>query len=106
MFLDKERNNAKLFIQTDVRIAALEALVDFTQVDGKWEDLTFLLDLAETDKHPGVRHRLLRIMIDNPPFKRNTQHPLDKPELADRIWNLMKYLHLILVDNYRKRLDP
>lgn len=73
----------------DVRIAALEALVDFTKVDGKWEDLEFLLDMAETDPHPGVRHRLVRLMVENPPFERGHKHHLDKPELVDRIWNLI-----------------
>ncbi|KAF7388812.1 hypothetical protein HZH66_009949 [Vespula vulgaris] len=73
----------------DVRIAALEALVDFTRVDGKWEDLEFLLDMAETDPHPGVRHRLVRLMVENPPFEKVQKHHLDKPELVDRIWNLI-----------------
>nr|XP_050858954.1 transcription initiation factor TFIID subunit 2 isoform X2 [Vespula vulgaris] len=68
---------------------ALEALVDFTRVDGKWEDLEFLLDMAETDPHPGVRHRLVRLMVENPPFEKVQKHHLDKPELVDRIWNLI-----------------
>lgn len=73
----------------DVRIAALEALVDFTRVDGKWEDLEFLLDMIEMDPHPGVRHRLVRLMVENPPFERAHKHRLDRPELVDRIWNLI-----------------
>lgn len=76
---------------SDIRIAALEALVDFTRVDGKWEDLEFLLDMAEMDPHPGVRHRLVRLMVENPPFERAHKHRLDKPDLVDRIWNLIKY---------------
>ncbi|KAL6435232.1 hypothetical protein ACFW04_005360 [Cataglyphis niger] len=73
----------------DVRIAALEALVDFTRVDGKWEDLEFLLDMAEMDPHPGIRHRLVRLMVENPPFERAHKHRLDRPDLVDRIWNLI-----------------
>ncbi|XP_043273259.1 transcription initiation factor TFIID subunit 2 [Venturia canescens] len=73
----------------DVRIAALQALVDFTKVDGKWDDLEFLLDMAEMDPHPSVRHRLVRLMVENPPFERAHKHRLDKPELVDRIWNLI-----------------
>ncbi|XP_015121942.1 transcription initiation factor TFIID subunit 2 [Diachasma alloeum] len=73
----------------EVRIAALEALVDFTRVDGKWEDLEFLLDMAEMDPHPGIRHKLVRLMVENPPFERAHRHRLDSPELVDRIWNLM-----------------
>ncbi|KAH0952770.1 hypothetical protein HN011_011355 [Eciton burchellii] len=73
----------------DVRLAALEALVDFTRVDGKWEDLEFLLDMAEMDPHPGVRYKLVRLMVENPPFERAHKHRLDKPDLVDRIWNLI-----------------
>lgn len=76
----------------DVRIAALEALVDFTRVDGKWEDMEFLLDMIEADPHPGVRHRLVRLMVENPPFERAHKHRLDRCELVDRIWNLAKYV--------------
>jgi len=75
----------------DVRIAALEALVDFTRVDGTLEDLKFLLDMAEMDPHPGVRHRLIRLMVKNPPFEKAHKHRLDQPNLVHRIWNSMKY---------------
>lgn len=83
--------NDQLTSFLDIRIAALEALVDFTRVDGKWEDLEFLLDMAEMDPHPGIRHRLVRLMVENPPFERAHKHRLDKPDLVDRIWNLIKY---------------
>ena len=73
----------------DIRIAALEALVDFTRVDGKWDDLVFLLNIAKHDKHPGVRHRLVRLLVENPPFDRAHKHPLDRPELVDTIWELI-----------------
>lgn len=73
----------------DVRLAALEALVDFTRIDGKWEDLEFILDMAETDPHPGIRHRLVRLMVENPPFEKSFKHRLDRVELVDRIWNLI-----------------
>ena len=59
-------------------------------MDGKWEDLVFLLDIAENDPHPGVRHRLVRLMVENPPFERAHRHRLDKPDLVHRIWNLIK----------------
>jgi transcription initiation factor TFIID subunit 2 len=83
----------------DVRIAALTALVDFTKVDGKWDDLEFLLDMAENDPHPGVRHRLVRLMVENPPFERAHKHRLDKPEFVNRIWNLIKYVLRKLTNN-------
>lgn len=73
----------------DVRIAALEALVDFTKADGKWEDLQFLLNIAKNDKHPGVRHRLVRLLVDHPPFERAHKHTLDKPDLVETVWALI-----------------
>jgi transcription initiation factor TFIID subunit 2 len=75
---------------TDVRLAALEALVDFTKVDGRWPDLEFLLDIAENDPEPAVRHQLIRMLVENPPFERSHKHRLDKEELAERLWNLIK----------------
>ncbi|CAB0042159.1 unnamed protein product [Trichogramma brassicae] len=73
----------------DVRITALTALVDFTKVDGKWEDLEFLLDMAENDPHPGLRHKLVRLLVENPPFEKYHKHRLDKPELVHKLWNLI-----------------
>ncbi|GLH06390.1 Transcription initiation factor TFIID subunit 2 [Gryllus bimaculatus] len=73
----------------DVRLAALEALVDFTRVDGRWDDLVFLLDLIENDPDPRVRHSLVRLLVENPPFDRAHKHRLDREELVDRLWSLM-----------------
>jgi hypothetical protein len=77
---------------SDVRLAALEALVDFTKVDGRWPDLEFLLDLAENDPEPSVRHQLIRMLVENPPFERSHKHRLDKEELVERLWNLSKWV--------------
>ncbi|KAJ4440026.1 Transcription initiation factor TFIID subunit 2, partial [Periplaneta americana] len=73
----------------DVRLAALEALVDFTKVDGRWQDLEFLLDLAENDPEPMVQHKLIRMLVENPPFERSHKHRLDREELVERLWNLI-----------------
>lgn len=75
----------------DVRIAAMECLVDFVRVDGEWEDLEHLLGLLESDPDKMARHRLARLMIDNPPFspaRRNSK--LDREELTERLWHWMK----------------
>lgn len=73
----------------DVRLCALEALVDYTVVDGKWSDLEFLLDTAEEDPDPGVRFGLVRMLSENPPFQRQAiKHRLDKEELVHRLWKL------------------
>lgn len=73
----------------DVRLAALEALVDYTTVDGNADDLNFLLDIIENDPVPLVRTALLRMLTDNPPFKRRDDSPFNTAELVERLWKLM-----------------
>lgn len=74
----------------DVRIAAMECLVDFVRVDGKWNDLEHLLDILENDPDPRARHELARLLTENPPFDRGQRHRLDKEQLVERIWKEMK----------------
>lgn len=74
----------------DVRVAAMECLVDFVKVDGRWEDLQHLLDLWDNESDPRARHALARLMIENPPFERGQRHKLDREELVERIWGNMK----------------
>nr|XP_018909078.1 PREDICTED: transcription initiation factor TFIID subunit 2 isoform X1 [Bemisia tabaci] len=72
----------------DVRLAALECLVDFTVLDGRWSDLEYLLDMIDEDPDPGVRFELVQMLCDNPPFQRMAgKHRLDIPDLANRLWN-------------------
>lgn len=85
-----------LIVPTDVRLCALEALVDFTRLDGKWPDLEFLLDIMTHDPDPGVRHELVRLMCENPPFQRSastpSQHRLDKEDLVHKLWLTFKFV--------------
>lgn len=74
-----------------MRLAAFECLVDFVRNDGRVPDLTHLLDIAENDPDPGVRHKLVRMLILNPPFERAYRHRLDTADLVDRIWTNIKY---------------
>lgn len=54
------------------------------------------------DPHPGIRHKLVRLMVENPPFERAHKHRLDKPDLVDRIWNLIKYDNFLIILFMRK----
>uniref|UniRef100_A0A1B6LDU4 Transcription initiation factor TFIID subunit 2 n=1 Tax=Graphocephala atropunctata TaxID=36148 RepID=A0A1B6LDU4_9HEMI len=74
----------------EVRLTALEMLIDFTGLDGKWSDLEYLLDMAEEDPDPGVRSGLVRLLCDNPPFHHSHthRHRLDREDLVNRLWNL------------------
>lgn len=76
----------------DLRIAAMECLVDFVKVDGRSEDLDHLMDILESDPDPEAKHTLARLLIENPPFERSHRHRLDKPELVERIWTNMRYV--------------
>lgn len=65
-------------------------MVDYTKVDGKWSDLEFLLNMAETDPDPALKHGLLQLLIHNPPFERAHRHVLDREELVEKLWNIIK----------------
>ena len=73
----------------DVRIAALECLVDFVNVEGSWSDLSHLLDMIENDPVPRIRHILIRLLVDTPPFEKAKHHNNDKKDLIERLWSLM-----------------
>lgn len=75
---------------SDVRVAALECLVDFVRADGRWNDLQDILDILESDPDPGLRHKLAELIIRNPPFRRAHRERLDIPELVERIWTNIK----------------
>lgn len=56
------------------RLAALECLVDYVRLEGRFEDLNYLLDMVEKDPDPGIRHLLVRMMVNNPPFEKGRNH--------------------------------
>ena len=76
----------------DVRLAALECLVDFVRADGRLSDLLDILDILENDPDPWLRHKLAELLIKNPPFKRAYRERLDVPDLVERIWTNIKYV--------------
>ncbi|CAN8006025.1 unnamed protein product, partial [Ixodes pacificus] len=96
------REYAQYGLFLDVRLAALEALVDYTTVDGNADDLSFLLDIVENDPVPRVRLALLRMLTQNPPFSRRDDSPFNTEELAERLWKLMNSLSMVLNLKERK----
>jgi hypothetical protein len=48
---------------TDVRLAALEAIVDYIRTDGKQDDVVYLLNILENDPVPAMKHDLCRLII-------------------------------------------
>jgi transcription initiation factor TFIID subunit 2 len=79
----------------DVRLAGISALIDFQPADGSSEDLEFLLDIAENDPEPKIRHEVIRMLIETPPFELAAGSPVDTPTLASRLWNNIKYVEVI-----------
>jgi len=75
----------------DVRVAALEALVEVVKADSRMTDWEFLLDIVENDPEPRVRHELLTLLASNPPFERGRGSRLDTIPVMERLWKLMKY---------------
>ncbi|KAK3885001.1 hypothetical protein Pcinc_010743 [Petrolisthes cinctipes] len=73
----------------DVRVAAVEQLVDFLPHHGTREDLDFLLTLAETDPVPRVRFLTLVALAQHPPFLMGQSHRLDNEHLVERLWTFM-----------------
>ena len=59
-------------------------------VESNAEMLWWLLDLVENDAEPYVRHRVLEMMIDCPPFRRKEESNLNTHSLVHRLWAMMK----------------
>lgn len=84
----KEYAQYGVFIE--IRIAAIEALVDITRAEKRREDLDFLLDLIETDPVPAVKLKALWFLVETPPFtKKDSAHPLNNEDNVERIWRMM-----------------
>uniref|UniRef100_A0A8C2UU57 Transcription initiation factor TFIID subunit 2 n=1 Tax=Chinchilla lanigera TaxID=34839 RepID=A0A8C2UU57_CHILA len=73
----------------DVRVAALEAVVDYTKVDRSYQELQWLLNMIQNDPVPYVRHKILNMLTKHPPFTKNMESPLCNEALLDQLWKLM-----------------
>ncbi|XP_072045257.1 LOW QUALITY PROTEIN: transcription initiation factor TFIID subunit 2-like [Amphiura filiformis] len=73
----------------EIRLAALEALVDYVKVETNADILSWLLDIVEQDPVPTVRHTVLHMLIRNPPFKHKEQSALSTDALVERLWTFI-----------------
>lgn len=72
----------------DVRLTALEALIDLTRVTSNRDELEWLLDMAENDSVQEVKWRILQGLVQNPPFtKSDINSPLYSEHLVERLWD-------------------
>ncbi|XP_038057385.1 transcription initiation factor TFIID subunit 2-like [Patiria miniata] len=73
----------------EIRMAALESLVDYVKVESNADIFSWLLDIVEQDPMPSVRHRLFEMLTANPPFKHRETSALNNESLVERLWTLM-----------------
>ena len=59
------RDYAKFGQFQDTRVAAIECLVDYVRLEGRYEDISFLLDLVEKDPVPYIRHKTVRDFLNS-----------------------------------------
>ena len=45
--------------------------------------------MIEKDPVLRIRHILIRLLVDNPPFEKARYHKNDKKDLVERLWSLM-----------------
>merc|ERR1719391_839575 len=64
------RDYAKYGQFQDIRLAAIECLVDYVKLEGRADDLNWLLDLVEKDPVTNIRHQTVRMLIKTPPFEK------------------------------------
>ncbi|KAL8598547.1 hypothetical protein ACOMHN_051335 [Nucella lapillus] len=85
------RDYAQYGVFRDVRLASLDCLVDFIRTEASAEQMDFVLNMVENDKDFYIRHRILRMLTINPPFKKlNLLHcPLNTDALVERLWKMM-----------------
>ncbi|VDM32290.1 unnamed protein product [Hydatigera taeniaeformis] len=83
---------------TDVRLAAIECLVDYVRGERDQAALEWLFSEIIEKKgtseasYPRLRYETVRLLIATPPFIRGEAGSrLDTPQLVDRIWSLMNY---------------
>ncbi|KAK3592160.1 hypothetical protein CHS0354_019451 [Potamilus streckersoni] len=84
------KSYAQYGVFRDIRVSALEVLVDFIKADVNAMELNWLLDLVDTDPDQYIRYRALALLIANPPFTRTTtDSPLNTEHLVHRLWKMM-----------------
>lgn len=73
----------------DVRLAAIDCLVDLTKTESLERGLNYLMGLIENDPVPFIRHYTLCALTKNPPFSRKSDSPLNNLDLVEGLWRLI-----------------
>ena len=73
----------------DIRLAAIDCLVDLIKATGNADDLSWLLDLAVNDPVPEIKQNIFRSLVRNPPFMKGAKSPLSNSDLVERLWKFI-----------------
>ncbi|XP_077971287.1 transcription initiation factor TFIID subunit 2-like [Styela clava] len=75
----------------DIRIAAIEALVDMIKATSDVDQFEWLLDLCEKDPVPEIKWRILKAFVSNPPFTKSDSQTssLNTEHFVDKLWNFI-----------------
>ncbi|XP_052258217.1 transcription initiation factor TFIID subunit 2-like isoform X2 [Dreissena polymorpha] len=73
----------------DVRLVAIEALVDFIKTDVNMSELYWLLGVVERDQDRYVSYETIQMLSQKPPFHRGEESLLNTEELVERLWKLI-----------------
>ncbi|XP_065176434.1 transcription initiation factor TFIID subunit 2-like isoform X2 [Sycon ciliatum] len=87
--LETFKKHAAYGLITDMRLAALQCIVNYVRAENSQSELLWLLDLVEKDPNPSVRVRIIRMLILNPPFSRKSSSALNNETVVDRLWHLL-----------------
>nr|CAB3266794.1 transcription initiation factor TFIID subunit 2-like [Phallusia mammillata] len=75
----------------DVRLVAVECLVDLIKVTLNSDELYWLLDLAIHDSVSEIKIGILNALVRNPPFTKDSKSPLNKSNLVEKLWNYVNH---------------
>lgn len=73
----------------DIRLAAIDCLVDLTKTESLERGLNYLIELIENDPVPFIRHYTLCSLTKNPPFSKKSDSRLNSLDLVERLWRLI-----------------
>ncbi|XP_076803632.1 transcription initiation factor TFIID subunit 2-like [Clavelina lepadiformis] len=93
----------------DVRLTAVECLVDLIKATASVDELNWLLDLASEEPIAEIKRGILHALVRNPPFVKGSNSPVNNAELVERLWRYISQdsfydsrLRCMAIDLYHK----
>ncbi|XP_052776335.1 transcription initiation factor TFIID subunit 2-like isoform X2 [Mya arenaria] len=83
------RSYAQHGVYQDVRLVAIESLVDFIKTDVNVSELYWLLEVVDRDPDRFVSYETIRMLSAKPPFNRGEDSLLNTEALVNRLWKLI-----------------